>query len=208
MRTALVLAPFSMLGAVWFLFRGFLLTAQPCEFATSLPSAREYWVEYTDANYKAIRRGWRGCWSIDAEIQQIDTAYDGGRCTLRKVYPPGLERHYLVFECEFDAHSIRVIVWECLADGSLSRAADFISYVNLPAGADAGSLETLFRDIDGDGVEELVESRTVLVHSSDDVHYATFYRYHVWTGKRFVPLYRQTKEDGPPELIDESVEDD
>lgn len=190
---AILLLPAVALGALWHARLGHVTVVR------SLPSAGEYSVEDSGDGHGLLRRGWSGRWTIDD--------YYGERGTLRVVRPPGLGRRFLVLDNSEGNHYSGFRLWDIGSDGSLRLVASFFSATHF-TGEDEGSVDVLFQDIDGDGVEELmIVEREQMPTDENVVLWGLRFDYHVWTGRSFVPLYREARVDGPVELVGESMGD-
>jgi len=205
MRPFVSILSLALFGSfILFAIHGVRPFCSPYEFVRSMSSARSYWVEWEEGKAAFVRHRNGAKWPVDGaeprSSRSIDATYGGSSGRLWVVHVPGLGERFLVFDSCFGASSARRVIYKAGSFGSLVPVADIVTVAEIQGDEEGHVLDATFEDVDGDGVEELVETERVWVTDGEGNlinNWGMRSTYYAWDGERFRARYVRAEFQGP-----------
>jgi hypothetical protein len=163
MRSILSILSLALFASfVLFAIHGVRPICSPYGFVHSMSSARAYWVEWEEGRSACIRHKYGSRCPVDGgefrSSRSMDATYSGASGRLWVVHLPGVGERFLVFDSCLGAYTMRRVLYRIGAFGSLVPVADIVTVAEIQGDEEVDVLDATFEDVDGDGVEELIET--------------------------------------------------
>jgi hypothetical protein len=155
--------------------------------------ARAYWIEYDEDGPACLRHKWGASWPIPN--------YYGELSRLWVARPPGLGETFLVFDCA--GRNIQRFIWKAPSPFDVEFVTRFFTIEDEASELDdTAATRLVFRDVDGDGREELRASdREWITDGNETIDtWGTRSVFLSWTGRTFEPRWARLwalGQDGP-----------
>jgi len=176
---------------------------RPYEFARSMPSARDYWIEFDEGGPGWIRHKYGGRWSLRMRREPEEIPFEGEGSRLWRVSVPGIDREFLIVDTCCGAYTFHRLLYLVEAGESLVAAKDIATVAEVQGDSERHVLDATFEDVDGDGIPELKECHREWIYDDRGElinNWGIRTLYFAWDGRGFQPMVPRLPdgENSPP----------